>query len=73
MASLKSKLPDCPRCDDDELYVQTDDNVLIVKCYNCGWSGEIKLPIAVDALSKQVTEMVAEAKARIEAARAGKP
>lgn len=59
IAKLKSKLPDCPKCDEDELWVQTFSGALIVKCYLCGWSMVIALPATVDDLGEKIaTEVV---------------
>lgn len=35
----KTKLPDCPKCDEDELGVIHADLLL---CYRCGWKIETK-------------------------------
>ena len=38
----KVKLPDCPKCDEDELGVIHADLIL---CYRCGWKVESKISV----------------------------
>ena len=42
--SPKQKLPNCPKCDEDELGVIHSNLVL---CYRCGWKVEGKLTEAI--------------------------
>ena len=51
-----NKLPDCPMCEEDELFI-TNVWVLHVACYLCGWSS--------DDIEVQDSETVDEAIVRV--------
>lgn len=56
------KLPNCPICDEPDLWVKTGEKVLILSCKECGWQGDIKLPIAIDSLRSEIAKVVAAAR-----------
>lgn len=55
-------LPNCPICESDELWFNGRGAFATIKCYECGWNADIKLPLSVDALSNAITATVAAAK-----------
>lgn len=55
------KLPLCPRCENDELWLQTVGQTAQVQCYECGWSAVFELPLSASALDAKIAEVVAKA------------
>lgn len=60
------KLPDCPRCEEDELFVVrsphwTSVTWLVVRCYECGWHHTFMPRPSEDELDVRVAEAVAQA------------
>lgn len=60
---MKRKLPDCPRCGDDELYVIQHTRWTVIRCYNCDFHKSLMPPPAEDALDARIAEAVEAAKA----------
>jgi Zn ribbon nucleic-acid-binding protein len=47
---MRTKLPDCPKCQEFDLYVRQEGDVLIIRCAECGWTtGRITLATGQDA------------------------
>jgi hypothetical protein len=36
-----TKLPDCPICEEDELFLSHHAHWLVIRCYECGWNHTI--------------------------------
>lgn len=59
---MRTKLPDCPRCEEDELWLWRGGDVFEVKCYLCGWStGRVTL-----ATGQDIKDVIAQ---KVEAAK----
>lgn len=37
---MRTKLPDCPRCSEDELWLWRTGDSVRVRCYLCGWDSD---------------------------------
>lgn len=60
---MMRKLPDCPRCAEDELWLCRYSDSVYVGCYECGWNFTIAPRPAEDALDSAVALVVALAAA----------
>lgn len=57
MDKLARKLPNCPKCKEDELWLTRRGYLFRLRCYLCGWdSDEIE---QVGAIDEAVTNAVA--------------
>lgn len=56
------KMPDCAKCEENELWLQHVTGGIYIRCYLCGWeSPMIALPLTVEELSRAITAAVAAA------------
>lgn len=56
------KLPDCPKCQEDELWLQPTSGSLHIRCYECGWGGEIVTCATGPDLDAQIAAVIRAAK-----------
>lgn len=58
---MMRKLPDCPRCEDDELFLVRHATWIVIRCYECGWNHTLMPRPADDALDGAIAEAVKQA------------
>lgn len=54
-------LPDCPKCQEDELFLRHGKEWTVIRCYLCGWNYTIIPKPADDAIEAAVAEAVRRA------------
>jgi uncharacterized protein (DUF983 family) len=70
---MMRKLPDCPKCGEDELWLKHISFTVQLKCYLCGWSSGIVTPMAGQDLDAQIAATVAAAQDPVSAPIANSP
>lgn len=61
-----TKLPDCPQCSEDELWLSTSNSgsgFAVVKCYLCGWDSGIIVSETGVSMESKIAALVAAARA----------
>lgn len=56
------KMPDCPRCSEDELWLKQTPMYAILSCYECGWQAILTPLLANKDLSREIAATVDAAK-----------
>lgn len=64
---MMRKLPDCPKCEENDLRLSRAGHELWLHCYECGWkSGIITIAVmprhADDVIDAAIADAVAQAK-----------
>lgn len=65
------KMPCCPRCSEDELWLKQTPMYAILSCYECGWQAILTPPLANKDLSREIAATVDAAKPHDDDAGAG--
>lgn len=56
------KMPNCPRCSEDELWLKYTPMFTAISCYECGWDAILMPPPSNKELSRKIAATVAAAK-----------
>lgn len=62
------KMPDCPECGEDELFIVRNITWHVVRCYECGWHHTFMPPPAETELDAAIADVVREVRARADRA-----
>lgn len=60
------KVPNCPNCGNDELWVNGSIGLITLKCLFCSWGVAIDLPIAIGTLADRIAAAAAQTKPKVE-------